>query len=67
MSPDSLSPDSLREIDAFLRRSGAMIRAFTVKDILEGELARKLASPDSPQGHGVNQQITLLTQTNIFG
>jgi len=37
------SEDALTEIDAFFRRSGVMIRALTVKDILEERLARKLA------------------------
>jgi len=39
--PKRLSP--LAEIDAFFRRSGIMIRALTVKDILEEQIAKKLA------------------------
>jgi site-specific DNA-methyltransferase (adenine-specific) len=35
--------DALTEIDAFFRSSGIMIRALTVKDILEEHIARKLA------------------------
>jgi hypothetical protein len=34
---------ALTEIDAFLRRSGASIIALTVKDVLEEQIARKLA------------------------
>ena len=37
------SSDALAEIDAFFRRSGASIIALTVKDILEEQIARKLA------------------------
>ena len=37
------SSDALVEIDAFFRRSGASIIALTVKDILEEQIARKLA------------------------
>ena len=37
------SSDALTEIDAFFRRSGIMIRALTVKDILDEQIARKLA------------------------
>ena len=36
------SDDALREADAFFRRTGKSIVLFTVKDILEEELARKL-------------------------
>jgi site-specific DNA-methyltransferase (adenine-specific) len=36
------SSDALTEIDAFFRRSGIMIRALTVKDILDEQIARKL-------------------------
>ena len=35
--------DSLREIDAFFRKSGKAIIALTVREILEEEIARKLA------------------------
>ena len=35
--------DALTEIDSFFRSSGIMIRALTVKDILEEHIARKLA------------------------
>ena len=35
--------DALTEIDAFFRSSGIIIRALTVKDILEEHIARKLA------------------------
>jgi len=35
--------DALTEIDAFFRSSGIMIRALTVKDILDEHIARKLA------------------------
>lgn len=37
------SGDALSEIDAFFRRSGIIIRALTVQDILDENLARKLA------------------------
>jgi hypothetical protein len=37
------SSDALAEIDAFFKRSGRVIIALTVKDILEGDLAKKLA------------------------
>ena len=37
------SEDALTGVDAFFRRTGVMIRALTVKDILEERLARKLA------------------------
>ena len=37
------SEDALTEVDGFFRRTGLMIRALTVKDILEERLARKLA------------------------
>ena len=37
------SSDALTEIDGFFRRSGIMIRPLTVKDILEEQIARKLA------------------------
>jgi len=37
------SRDALTEIDAFFRRSGIMIRALTVKEILDEEIAKKLA------------------------
>ncbi|HUX01329.1 MAG TPA: DNA methyltransferase [Phycisphaerae bacterium] len=37
------SSDALAEIDAFFRRSGKSIIALTVKDILEEQIARKLA------------------------
>jgi len=33
----------MREADAFFRRTGKSIVLFTVKDILEEQLARKLA------------------------
>ena len=36
------SSDALAEIDAFFRRSGLMIRALTVKEILDEDIARKL-------------------------
>jgi hypothetical protein len=36
------SEDALEEISAFFKRSGIMIRALTVKDILEEHIARKL-------------------------
>jgi site-specific DNA-methyltransferase (adenine-specific) len=35
--------DALTEISEFFRRSGLMIKALTVKDILEGDLVRKMA------------------------
>jgi hypothetical protein len=35
--------DALREIDAFFRKSGTAIIALTVREILEEEIARKLA------------------------
>jgi len=34
--------DALREIDAFFRKSGKVIVALTVREILEEEIARKL-------------------------
>ena len=37
------SSDAMTEIRAFFKRSGKMIRAFTVRDILDEELGRKLA------------------------
>ena len=37
------SADALREIDAFFRKSGKVIVALTVKEILEEQLAKKLA------------------------
>ena len=37
------SDDAMREADAFFRRSGKSIVLFTVKDILEEQLARKQA------------------------
>jgi len=37
------SEDALHEIDAFFRREHKSIVAFTVQEILEGEIARKLA------------------------
>ncbi|MBE3040071.1 MAG: restriction endonuclease [Chloroflexi bacterium] len=37
------SSDALTEIDAFFRRSGTSIIALTVKDILDEQIARKLA------------------------
>jgi len=37
------SDDALREIDAFFRKSGKVIVALTVKEILEEQLAKKLA------------------------
>jgi hypothetical protein len=37
------SSDALTEIDAFFRKSGKVIIALTVKDILEEQLAKKLA------------------------
>jgi len=51
------SEDALEEISAFFKRSGIMIRALTVKDILEEQIARKLVWPsavcgwkESPEG-----------------
>jgi hypothetical protein len=35
--------DALREIDAFFRKSGKVIVALTVREILDEEIARKLA------------------------
>lgn len=35
--------DALREIDAFFRRTGKSIVAFTVREILDEELAKRLA------------------------
>ena len=37
------SRDALREIDAFFRKTGKVIVALTVREILEEELAQKLA------------------------
>jgi len=37
------SADALREIDACFRKSGKVIVALTVREILDEELARKLA------------------------
>jgi hypothetical protein len=37
------SDDALREIDGFFRKSGKVIVALTVREILEEEIARKLA------------------------
>jgi hypothetical protein len=37
------SDDALREIDAFFRKSGKVIVALTVREILEEQLAKKLA------------------------
>ena len=37
------SSDALTEIGAFFKRTGKMIRALTVKDILDEEIARKIA------------------------
>ncbi|MCX5653683.1 MAG: DNA methyltransferase [Planctomycetota bacterium] len=37
------SSDAMTEIGAFFKRTGIMIRALTVKDILEEQIARKLA------------------------
>ncbi|MEW6252456.1 MAG: hypothetical protein AB1716_17595 [Planctomycetota bacterium] len=37
------SADALREIDAFFRKSGKVIVALTVREILEEQLAKKLA------------------------
>lgn len=36
------STDALREIDAFFRKSGKVIVALTVREILDEEIARKL-------------------------
>lgn len=36
------SSDAMREIGNFFKRSGKVIRAFTVRDILDEEIARKL-------------------------
>ena len=35
--------DALREIDAFFRRSGRVIIALTVREILDEQIAKKLA------------------------
>jgi hypothetical protein len=45
------SDDALREIDAFFRKSGKVIVALTVCEVLEEQLARKLAQT-SPSGYG---------------
>ena len=37
------SEDAMHEIDAFFRREHKSIVAFTVQEILDGEIARKLA------------------------
>jgi len=37
------SSDAMKEIDNFFRRSGIMIRALTVQEILDEEIAKKLA------------------------
>ena len=37
------SDDAMREADAFFRRTGKSIILFTVQDILEAQLAQKLA------------------------
>ena len=37
------SNDALREIDAFFRKSGKVVVALTVREILDAELAKKLA------------------------
>jgi hypothetical protein len=37
------SDDALREIDAFFRKSGKVVVALTVREILDEEIARKLA------------------------
>jgi hypothetical protein len=37
------SSDAMTEIGAFFKRTGIMIRALTVKDILDEQIARKLA------------------------
>ena len=39
----SYTRDALTEIDAFFRRSGKSIIALTVKEILDEEIAKKLA------------------------
>ena len=36
--------DVLREIDGFFRKSGKVIVALTVREILDGQLAKKLTS-----------------------
>ena len=41
--PFDYTADALREIDAFFRKSGKSIVALTVREVLEEELARKLA------------------------
>jgi len=37
------SQDALSEIQAFMKKTGRMIRPITVKDILDEQVARKLA------------------------
>jgi hypothetical protein len=37
------SSDAMTEIGAFFKRTGIIIRALTVKDILDEQIARKLA------------------------
>jgi hypothetical protein len=37
------SEDALTEIDRFFRKTGKMIRALTVRDILDEQIAKKLA------------------------
>ena len=37
------SADALREIDAFFRKSGKVIVALTVREILDEQIAKKLA------------------------
>jgi hypothetical protein len=37
------TPDALREIDAFFRKSGKVIMTLTVREILDEEIAKKLA------------------------
>lgn len=37
------SGDALREIDAFFRKSGKVIVALTVREILDEEIAKRLA------------------------
>jgi hypothetical protein len=37
------STDALREIDAFFRKSGKVVIALTVREILDEEIAKKLA------------------------
>jgi ribosomal protein S6 len=37
------SQDALSEIQAFMKKTGRIIRPITVKDILDEQLARKLA------------------------